>query len=141
MFQKELLFLKRFLLTINKVFWTQCLMNWKQQMELMYIKIFVMFSASTWIKMIKIIEIFLFHKSILLFRITINSINSQLSAIQDLCFLWFGRLILIIIIYKNVNCSDVIELKQEQLFIEMTFNNGHLFYLLNYFIIYFISRF
>ena len=92
MFQKELLFLKRFLLTINKVFWTQCLMNWKPQMELMYIKIFVMFSASTWIKMIKIIEIFLFHKSILLFRITINFINSQLSAIQNLCFLWFGRL-------------------------------------------------
>ena len=93
MFQKELLFLKRFLLTINKVFWTQCLMNWKQQMELMYIKIFVMFSASTWIKMIKIIEIFLFHKSILLFRNhIINLISSQLSAIQNLCFLWFGRL-------------------------------------------------
>ena len=99
MFQKELLFLKRFLLTINKVFWTQCLMNWKPQMELMYIKIFVMFSASTWIKMIKIIEIFLFHKSILLFRNhIINLISSQLSAIQNLCFLWFGRLNLNILI-------------------------------------------
>ena len=42
------------------------------------------FSASNKIEIIKIVEMFLSHKSIFLSGITMNLINSQISTIQDM---------------------------------------------------------